>query len=488
MELKSQGRLAASFYFDKTGANQLTDSTDLFASTLARQLADFHPPYRHILFYYLRANQDNYPEAPIEQLNELIIARLEEHKDMPFPPSVIVLDGLDECGDGAQNTLESLMTLVLELLKLPRNIQVLVSSRPERAISHAWSRHPEMKSIITENVDDIRAEVNREDIAKYMHRHIPSIPDRGSANWPPSIKDIDDFADQCQGIFEIARIRVRFLKEDAPSGVQMDVVFKDMLVDIKSSPAGVSQFVTEYHRILRRSFPSPEEMREPPLADKVKEWRRSTRKTFCTVIGAILGLRGDPILGGTTVQFLSFLLGMERSEIMAVLTPLSSIIKIQRGVLFREGISFFHATCPEFLRGKFSGPEIGVDDDVFIFTDAIGAVLCAPCLKLLVKELHPGQILPLQGHEYSYALRYASNNWAYHLDLTSPSSTLLDALRLFLSKYFLVWLEFLWISRGWKLSDEVQAVQIHLRRLLANQSIEVCLSPCNQYFAVNDVS
>lgn len=474
IELKSQGRLAASFYFDKTGTNQFTDSADLFASTLARQLADFHPPYRHTLFRYLRTNHGNYPHSQVEQLNELIIARVEEHKDMPFPPSVIVLDGLDECEDGSQKTLECLMILVLELLKLPRNIQVLVSSRPERAISNAWSRHPETKSIVTEDVDNIRAEVNRADIAKYIHEHIKSIPDRGSTNWPPSIKDMDEFADQCQGIFEIARIRVRFL-EGAPSGMQIDIMFKDLLLDTKSSPEGVSQFAAEYHRILRRAFPSPEEMREPPLTDMERKWRRSARNTFCTVIGAMLGVRGPTTPDGITVDFLSFLLGIDKSEVMAVLTPLSSIIKIQPGIWFSKVISFFHATCSEFFRGKFNGPEAGVDDE-FMFKDTIGAVLCAPCLKLLAEKLNPGQILLIQFHESSFAIRYAFSNWAYHLDLTSPSSTLLDTLRLFLSQYFLVWLEFLWITRGWSLADEVQAVQSHLRGLLEDQSIEVCLT------------
>ena len=480
IDLKKQGRLAASFYFEKTGANQFANSTDRFSSTLARQLANFHPPYRHALFCHLRAQHGDYPPSPMEQLHELVIARLDEHPDMPFPSSVIVLDGLDECGGSDQKALEALMTLVLELSKLPSSIKFFIASRPERAISSAWSRHPQAKYIVIEDVDSIRVEENRADIVKYVQESLSQIPDRGSPNWPPSEEDVVIFADQCQGIFEIARIRVRFLEQEAPAGARMDEVF-NILIQTRSGPAGASQFAEEYLWILRRAFPSPD---ETGLYTLQREVRESARARFRTVIGAILAMRWP-----LPVRELSLLLQMEESNVMSVLTPLSSIVKTQESPPGSVGISFFHATCSEFLRGKFNEPGSMVDP-IFLFEDTIGLVLAAPCLDFLVKQLQPGKILAMALDEHAIAVCYASLSWAHHIDLSpqSPHSpTLLAALRPFLSQFLLAWLEFGWITSSWTgkmlehrasdfsadFSEAVSVIQTRLRSLLTEVRAEV---------------
>ncbi|KAF7979091.1 hypothetical protein HWV62_43606 [Athelia sp. TMB] len=484
--LKRQGRLAASFYFEKTGANQFTDSTDRFSTTLARQLANFHLPYRHALFRHLRAQHGNYPLSPMEQLDELVVARLHEHPDMPFPPSVVVLDGLDECGTGDQTALEALMALVIELSKLPPPIKFLISSRPERAILEAWSRHSQTRSIITEDIDSIRVDQNRADIAKYVQESLSKIPARGSLDWPPSQEDVDTFADQCLGVFEIARIRVRFL-EMAPVSERMDELLKDLL-EPRAFPPGVSQFAQEYLWILRRSFPSPDERTNPTL----ESWQRGKRdkalRRFRTVIGAILAMR-SPL----SVKTLALLLQMGEDDMMSVLNPLSSIINSQRSATTEEDenedgeakISFFHATCSEFLRGKFNNSGSPVDR-AFLFDNTTGAILAAPCLSFLVKTLWPGQLLhlspssALKSNPHSRALRYASKEWAYHLDLTVVSRTMLDALGLFLSQSLLAWLEFRWMIQPQMPLDEVNTIQKHLHGLSASVTVEN-FAPCDKW-------
>ncbi|KAF7979092.1 hypothetical protein HWV62_43608 [Athelia sp. TMB] len=478
IELRKQGRLAASFYFEKTGSNRFAHSTDRFSSTLAHQLANFHPLYRHTLFCHLRARHGDYPPSPLAQLLELVIARLDEHPDMPFPSSVIVLDGLDECGGSDQTALEDLMDLILELSRLPSSVKFFISSRPEGAISRAWSRHPQTKYIVTEDVDHIRAEENREDIAKFVRERLRA-RDRGSPNWPPSDKDIGIFADQCQGIFEIARIRVRFLEQETPAGARMDEVF-NMLIQTRSGPAGVSQFAQEYLWILRRAFPSPDEI---GLNTLQKDIRKRARARFRTVIGAILAMRWP-----LRVKELSLLLQMEESDVTSALTALSSIIQIQAIYTGRAEISFFHATCSEFLCGKFNEPGSAVDP-VFLFEDTVGSILAAPCLDLLVKQLQPGKMLDTVSDGYDVVMCYASHSWAYHLDLAphSPlSSTLLAALRPFLSQYLLAWLEFGWIMSPLmekmfshvggesppSFEITVSAIQGHLRSLLTEMRAE----------------
>lgn len=60
-DLYKQKQLAASFFFDKSGGTNNTNSSTFFISTLARQLADFHSGYRRLLFRLLESD----PHAPL---------------------------------------------------------------------------------------------------------------------------------------------------------------------------------------------------------------------------------------------------------------------------------------------------------------------------------------------------------------------------------------------------------------------------------------
>ncbi|KAF9062927.1 hypothetical protein BDP27DRAFT_1271318, partial [Rhodocollybia butyracea] len=68
-----QKRLGASFFFDKTGAKRSTDSGELFVSTLARQLAEYHPRYRNSLFQLLHNDSRLLSRSGVDQLKQLII-------------------------------------------------------------------------------------------------------------------------------------------------------------------------------------------------------------------------------------------------------------------------------------------------------------------------------------------------------------------------------------------------------------------------------
>lgn len=121
-ELDKRSQLAASFFFDKSGSKSHTDSPELFVSTLAHQLANFNPRYRAALFQTISPDNWVLPGTELDQLENLILEplrRLSEQNPASFPPSIIVLDGLDECGD--PRTLERFMSVIIELSRLPPN-------------------------------------------------------------------------------------------------------------------------------------------------------------------------------------------------------------------------------------------------------------------------------------------------------------------------------------------------------------------------------
>ena len=67
-----------------------------------------------------------------------------------FP--VVVLDGLDECGDGEM--LARLMKLVLLLDKLPQHFMILVSARPELEIRGAFRTSRYIPCVYTDKISN----------------------------------------------------------------------------------------------------------------------------------------------------------------------------------------------------------------------------------------------------------------------------------------------------------------------------------------------
>ena len=82
-------------------------------------------------------------------MKALILEPMDELKELWSPVDnrpVIVLDGLDECGD--LEALKMLMKLVLMLDGLPSELAVLVSCRPESEVVHARETVHRMEIVI----------------------------------------------------------------------------------------------------------------------------------------------------------------------------------------------------------------------------------------------------------------------------------------------------------------------------------------------------
>ncbi|KAF8341616.1 uncharacterized protein EI90DRAFT_1759224 [Cantharellus anzutake] len=138
--LKKQGVLAASFFWDKNQAGKGLDSIELFPSTLACQLASFNEDFKLSLVRRLRQPDLVFvQDLPLEtQINTLMIEPMRDIWSSGKDRIVIILDGLDECGD--QERLGALMELVLAFEELPPIFSILVSCRPEPGVISAWDK------------------------------------------------------------------------------------------------------------------------------------------------------------------------------------------------------------------------------------------------------------------------------------------------------------------------------------------------------------
>ncbi len=161
-------RLTSSFIFIRR--EQSKSETYRFFTTLARDLADRYPSFKSALGEVvkdntaLRAGTRSY-----DTLFESLI--LEPLTDLPVVgPILVVIDALDESGDTSGTT--GLHTfLANNLIRLPSNFRVVITSRPEHTIVSALTNVPSVK---IKYMDDTGlASETPKDISTFLRRKLP---------------------------------------------------------------------------------------------------------------------------------------------------------------------------------------------------------------------------------------------------------------------------------------------------------------------------
>ncbi|KAF8331427.1 uncharacterized protein EI90DRAFT_1020470 [Cantharellus anzutake] len=209
--LDAQDALAASFFWDKNQAGTGLDSIEHFPSTLAHQLASFSEGFKTSLVKHLRQPSLGFIKSlPLfKQMSTLIVEPMRDAIEMQSSGKnrfVIILDGLDECGN--PGTLRALMELVLQLRDLPSSFAVLVSSRPETQVVQAWARARSMGHVIPcEDTDKIDKNETFHTIRRMVDKGLKDCISESS--WQPSEEDLNAFTSACRGLPVIASLRIR---------------------------------------------------------------------------------------------------------------------------------------------------------------------------------------------------------------------------------------------------------------------------------------
>ena len=415
-------RLAASFFWDKTGRRSNTNSIELFPSTLASQLATFNRDYEALLVNrLLDRSSRNVFRLPLETQMGLLIIEPASSISQVFASArgrpVVVLDGLDECGD--KEMLARLMELVLLLDGLPHDFVILVSSRPEQEIRDACGTFGDIPRVST---DKISEDDTDHTIREMVRDGLGKIGRSRRADWAPSEGDLDAFVGTCRQLPVLVEIRIREVRILARS-----LTFQRAFHTVKDDAAMSKDLNDDYLHILRRANfgVSPYVL-----------------STYRDVVGTIIVAR-KPLGVGT----ISRILGMSEEDVLAILDPIGSIINAP--TLGDDPVHFYHATAKEFLTGPPQGDE---NDREFFFNDTKGAFLALPLLKILNHNLKQNMAniadsIPLgKGRRIDLKalpehIEYAARYWSTHLDLSSASEELWGELRSFLTTKLLFWLE-----------------------------------------------
>jgi NACHT domain len=138
-------------------------------TTLARDLSNRYPPFKHALGRIIKDNLSLCGTREYRTLFESLL--LEPLRNLKFlDPILIVIDGLDESGDTIGKI--GLHTfLAWHLVDLPSTFRVLITSRPERGVEAAFA---EASSVDMLYMDDEKlAAKTEQDILLYLLKMLP---------------------------------------------------------------------------------------------------------------------------------------------------------------------------------------------------------------------------------------------------------------------------------------------------------------------------
>jgi len=212
----SVGRLAASFFFSRIAVNR-RDVTR-FIPTLAYQLALYHPEIYDAVGLAVERDPSIFSRTLMTQIQALIVKPFNTAAEDPSKKAImlerqnlVVLDGLDECGD-ARSQREVLEALAMSVKHLSIPLLFVITSRPEQQIFLAFSKEElESQTLVApldetfDPDDDIYIFLKSTfDEIKQNHPSGPQLPSK----WP-SEEDLHQIVRKSSGQFIYAATAVK---------------------------------------------------------------------------------------------------------------------------------------------------------------------------------------------------------------------------------------------------------------------------------------
>ncbi|KAL0062009.1 hypothetical protein AAF712_011166, partial [Marasmius tenuissimus] len=324
-------------------------------------------------------------------------------------PDLVIIDGLDECGDEPiqQRILSTILSSYQDSPRSP--LRFLICSRPEAWIQEAFEA--EGLSRITERVVLDATFMPDNDIERYYLHHFRLIcadPRHARVQFPtpwPSLDDLKRLVQMSSGQFVYAATAVRFIKFEHPI-TQLSTIL-DYIPENSSSRSSFEKLDNLYHVILSLSH---------------------NHKRLLSVLAAVLIL---PTHAPASPEFIELLLGLPAGEVDITLRPLHSVLNIRGG---DEVITVHHTSFTDFLNDSSRSEEMHID------LAAYHHALALQWFKVVTQmlEMTPDMILDPDGTSSSPTICQLLGGWVsfFLADKQSTSTGLhVELLRSFLSVF-----------------------------------------------------
>ena len=331
------GTLAASFFcaHSISGRNEKT----FVITTIVSQLIVAIPEMRVHVGKALHKDQSLLSRSLEAQLEALIVKPLEvarsqaDARDIDFlqsRPKLIILDGLDECGDH-RSVLQVILAAV-NRYNLP--FSFLIASRPEQKIREAFDEFTMF--LITMRLVLDNKYFPDEDIRTFLMSRFRDIKQRHPSHstlpsWPSEL-DIERLVQKSSGQFIYASTVIKFIDSHRhwPPD-RLNIIF-GILPRGKTTP--FAEMDALYSLILTQTAAS----------DNVEK--------ILDIFTVLLFLRTSHTEWKRTVPFLESFLSYRTGEVFTILSDLHSIISVPSQDQQDMALEFFHASLGDFLTDR----------------------------------------------------------------------------------------------------------------------------------------
>ncbi|KAF9786262.1 hypothetical protein BJ322DRAFT_775758 [Thelephora terrestris] len=433
--LFADGRLGASFFCSR----DFEDRRDLqlIFPTLAVQLARNYTGFRSVFVPLVQSDPGIAHESLYNQMRQLIIEPLQGSSIS----TVIVIDALDECKD--EETSSAILSVLGRLISEVPEVKIFLTGRPESRV-HTGFRLPLLKKATDVFVlHDAEPSVIAHDVRMFLkHSFLEMAGSRIDLDGWPRDEEIEGLCERAAGLFAYAVATVKFVgKRTSNPRKRLDLLLRSPESsehEAKTRFKATTTLDLLYTSVLEEAF----DLEDGPENDP----------NIRLVLGAMI-LAANPLSPST----IATLLGFDTGDVSPILSSAQSLLILRDDIT--SPVRPFHKSFPDFIMD----PNRCTNQRFYISPPDYHRKILILCFDLMDRRLEKNMCklpdgaansdigdLELRNRIERYidpALRYACKSWHTHLaDGRTKSDHTLEvtsALRRFLEKNFLFWLEVL---------------------------------------------
>ncbi|KAF9646625.1 hypothetical protein BDM02DRAFT_3255200, partial [Thelephora ganbajun] len=408
--------------------------------------------FRSIFVPLIQSDPETARESLYNQMDKLIVRPLNK-SDIS---TVIIIDALDECKD--EEPASAILSVLAQFVSKIPKVKFFVTGRPEPRIREGF-RLP----LLAEATDvfvlhNVELSLVNNDIRLFLRQSLLDLTRRrrGLDGWPTK-EQMDLLCERAAGLFVYAVATIKFIdhKHNNP---------KEQLERILQSPTsfvheGKTRFKPDttldslYMSILREAFGGDDQEDDPKAR---------------SVLGAVI-LVANPL----SPSSIAALLGIDREGVFLRLSSIHSLLILHEDA--DSPVRPFHKSFPDFTVDETRC----IDKRFHVSPASHHPELLVGCLELMNQKLEKNmcnlpdavancEVDDLRERAKLYldpALQYACKSWYKHLtdQYTVRKPTIASALRRFLEKKFLFWLEVLSVLGAAR--DAVDALEVAVKWL-----------------------
>lgn len=422
LERGGRSRLGATFFCNS--ADDRTQDPMLVLSTIAFQLANCHPTFLDGVVTVLLNDPHVGRQSVDNQFARLIREPLKSMDRPDSPVIIVILDGLDDCGDvESRQALLGCLEREIKTPTLPKWFKLLITSRPAHDIRLA------LRGTIKLPIK-LDSDANLRDLSRFIEDRMSDLVEVFDPDLPtgwPGRERIDKIGDLAQGLFQWVHHLYNFIRYSMDQDQSLDLVLS---ADFSGGPT------ERLYTLYTKTF-----------GHICKDEPEAFFENYRLYVGRILAAKA-PL---TSSDFCSLFHGSKKAVLDGIVWRFGS-------VLYTDGkgaIRVVHQSLVDFLTSS----ELCVDPRLHISLDVYDTAFAHSCLEILLHTLKfntcdlPNayqlrselEELPLRLETYiPQHFRYSCQFWAAHLHTVPKEHTeiYLSAKNFFHGSVF-YWLEVL---------------------------------------------